>query len=210
GWDLLLQDISFDWQGGQRWPGGDISASYRRSGQDDGASLDLQADVLDTAILSALLQIPAQVPDSAKAALLELNPGGQLHKLSLRSQWRNAALESLSISSNIDSARVNAFRGVPALWGVDGYAEFDYQASLAQATALVEVDAESLMLHLPGMFQDPWAYERVNGRVHVAVDMKEGMHVRVSSGVIHAESGIIDGHAQFAVQSARDANGEHT
>jgi len=193
GWDAVMQDVSFNWQQMQ-WPPTELSLLYR-----DGSGIELQMDTLNVGTLNALLQAFKPLPAAVQQALAELNPKGVLDNLDISSTLRDGQLEMLSLSSNVRDINVDAYQGSPAMWGLKGYTELSYQATERRLHGFIEVDSDEVMLHLPGLFIDPWSYQRVNGRVAYDIDLSEELSWRLASSVIVAESEIIKGRARFAI-----------
>ena len=204
GWNVVMQDVEFNWQQMQ-WPQTDLSLLYQ-----DENSLEMQMDTLNVGMLSALLQIIDVMPAGVQQALAGFNPKGVLDNLDIRSTLRDGQLESMSLSSNLRGVNVDAYVGSPAMWGLKGYTELSYQATEQRLNGFAEIDSDEVMLHLPGLFIDPWSYRRVNGRVAYNIDMTEQLSWRLASSVIVAESEIIKGRARFAIDFNEVMNAEPT
>ncbi|MBU2097372.1 MAG: hypothetical protein KKD00_01320, partial [Gammaproteobacteria bacterium] len=192
-WGVYLDDLTFELDG-QAWPQGDILFDYQ-----PGQLARLQANALDLGILSrASVVLP--VDQSLSAELTGFNPRGQLRQVALSAGFNGSTLDSISLTSNVSEGAISAFRGAPSFWGVDGYAEFNFDAASAQGSGFVEVDSSSLSMHLPNLFNDIWNYDRINGRVGFRVNTSDDVWIRIASGVIVAESDIVKARGQFATE----------
>ncbi|MDO9521400.1 MAG: YhdP family protein [Pseudohongiella sp.] len=192
-WVLYADDMSFE-LAGQSWPQGDLSLSYQ-----PGAAAELQLEALELGMLSRIL---TTLPLDARLTeeVLGFNPRGQLQRLKLNASFADNALSAISLVSNIEQGAISAFRGAPSFWGVDGYAELNIDAGSALARGFVEVDSTSLSMHLPNLFNDIWNYDRVNGRVGFLVDAGGDANIRIASGVVVAESDIVNARGKFATE----------
>ncbi len=203
GWDVVLRDIGFNWQEAQ-WPEGDMLMKYREN-----SSIVWQAEELNVGLLHAIIDFAEVMPEPTGNTLQALGLRGHLRNLeliaNLAAQENSTipALTSLHVAANLQEMSMNEYQGAPAIWGVNGYGELNLDDSTDKFSGFLEVSSNDLMLHLPGLFQDPWSYQSVNGRVDYSLDLSQGMHLRLVSGVIHAESEIIKGRAQFAVNVDR-------
>ncbi len=178
-----------------------------------GEFVELTADAVNVGLLGAIVTQLDVLEPLADTQLTEHNPRGELQNLHLR--WRLAdtadlgAEPRLSLSANLSDVSINARAGVPSLWGMDGYMEMGLDAASQQLTGLAEVDSSRFMMQLPDMFNDVWAYDRVNGRVSFALDTQE-QHLRLVSSVIVAENDMLQGHARFATDYRKVSETERT
>ena len=198
-WRVYADDMTFELDG-QRWPQGDLLLTYR-----PGAEAEFQADALDIGILSrAITTLP--VDERIIAELIGFNPRGQLRQFNLNAGFSDNTWGNVSLAGNIQQGAISAFRGAPSFWGVDGYAEFNFDAIALSGNGFVEVDSTGLSMHLPGLFNDIWDYDRVNGRVGFRVNAADDLNIRIASGVMIAESDIVKARGQFAteIQSGDD------
>ncbi len=224
-WELWLNGLDFQWDA-LRWRESNLYVSY--SPED---SVQLLADSFNLGVAAALVSQLDVLNPVADTQLAEQNPRGELHNLDLL--WslpsavdgagelapaqpqvpeNNAPAEggTLTLSANLDDVSFSARGAAPALWGVDGYAQFTFDAGARKLAGMVEVDSSRFMIQLPQLFNDAWAYDYVNGRVNFALDMTDGQHLRLASSPIVARSEVIDGRAQFATEFRRTADDELT
>jgi uncharacterized protein (TIGR02099 family) len=91
--EISSQDLVFDTQEGEHWPGGVVRASWRGDALEAGT---LNADRLD---LEALAQVSQRLPlpQSWRALLSRVQPQGQVNQL--KATWQHAADASLSFSA---------------------------------------------------------------------------------------------------------------
>lgn len=192
-WSVYADDMAFELDG-QPWPLGDLSLSYQ-----PGAAAELQAEALDLGILSrALTALP--IDGRFAEEVLGFNPRGQLQRLKLNASFAENTWAGLRLVSNIEEGALSAFRGAPSFWGVDGYAELNFDTVSASGDGFIEVESDSLSMHLPNLFNDIWDFDRVNGRVGFRVNAGADANIRIASGVMVAESEVVDARGQFATE----------
>ncbi|HLT64582.1 MAG TPA: DUF3971 domain-containing protein, partial [Pseudohongiella sp.] len=196
GWQFYADDLAFE-HAGQSWPRGDFMLEL-----EPGVAAELRADVIDVGIVSRVLR-DLPLGEAVENELSSFNPRGQLRNSRLNISFQDNQPGLLQLVTNIRDGGITAHRGVPSLWGVSGYAELAFDAVAVTGDGFVEVDSNDLSMHLPNLFNDVWDYHRVNGRVGVHIAGGEDKLIRLSSGVIVAESDIIDGRAQFATEIHR-------
>jgi uncharacterized protein (TIGR02099 family) len=192
-WILYADNISFE-LAGQLWPRGDVSLSYQPQ-----VAAELRLEALDLGIASRILTT-LPLDERLTEEVLGFNPRGQLQRLKLNASFADNTLSAFSLVSNIDQGAISAFRGAPSFWGVDGYAEFHFDARAAMADGFLEVDSTSLSMHLPNLFNDIWNYDHVNGRVGFRIDATGDANIRIATGVVVAESDIVNARGQFATE----------
>ncbi len=92
--EISSQDLVFDTQEGEHWPGGELRVSWRG---EDLASGTLNADRLD---LDALTQISQRLPlpEALRAMLARVQPQGQVNQL--KATWQRNADASLNYSAH--------------------------------------------------------------------------------------------------------------
>lgn len=196
GWDFWAEDLAMQWDV-LSWQESKAYVSLEQ-----GQSVELIADVVNLGMLTAMLTHLDVLAPATDVQLTEHNPRGELHDLSVR--WRlspeadETDLPRMTVSANLSDVSLSARDGVPSLWGMDGYMELTLDAASQVLTGLAEVDSTRFMMQLPDMFTDVWAYEHVNGRVNVALDLRDGQHLRLVSSVIVAENDMVKGRARFA------------
>lgn len=196
GWQFYIDDLAFEHEG-QLWPSGDFQIEL-----EPGVSALLQAEVIDVGILSRVLR-DLPLGAGVQNEIRSFNPRGQLYNLKLTSGFEGGRPSVLNLTTNVRQGGITAHRGVPSFWGVEAYAEFDFDAVAIRGQGFVEVDSSDMSMHLPRLFNDVWDYDRVNGRVGVRIDGGDETTVRLASSVIIAESEIVSGRAQFATEIHR-------
>ncbi|MGH8466760.1 MAG: hypothetical protein ACRER5_21690, partial [Pseudomonas sp.] len=205
-WEAWLQDMSFDWNGAH-WRESNLHARL----QPDGIATAV-ADSFNVKVAVGLVSELGALDDATIERLGEFNPRGELHNLALhydagQSATGEAALPSMTLSANVADGGMDARRGAPAVWGVDGYAEMSLDGSSRKISGMVEVDSSRFMIHLPDLFTDTWSYDQVNGRVRFTLDFAHGTRLRLASSVLTAESDVIDGRVQFATDYSSSDEG---
>lgn len=192
-WQLDIEELAFDHASGS-WPLGGMTADYTV-----GEQFSAHLDVVDLGLASRLMQ--ALAPPSALRTEVELfNPRGQARNLKLSARLAGSALSTATVTTNLRAAAISAHRGAPAFWGVDGYAELALDTEQRLADGFVEVDSDDVMVHLPNLFNDQWAYNRLNGRMGFRADWTSDLNIRLASGVIVVESTDLKARAQFATE----------
>ncbi len=190
-WQLEVEDFAFDYANGS-WPSGGMTATYQ-----PGRSATAHIDAMDMGLASRL--VVALAPDSALREEIELfNPRGLARNLKINAGLDGNAVKTASVSTNLNAAALSAHRGAPAFWGIDGYAELEFAAEQSRADGFVEVDSDDVMVHLPNLFNDQWAYQRLNGRMGFRADWSTDLDIRLASSVIVVESADLQARAKFA------------
>lgn len=200
-WQLKVENFAFDYANGS-WPAGGLTAAYQ-----PGTSASAHIDVMDMGLASRL--VVALAPDSALREEMELfNPRGLARNLTIKAGFEDNVVKTASVRTNLSAAALSAHRGAPAFWGVDGYAELDFAADQRRADGFVEVDSDDVMVHLPNLFNDQWAYQRLNGRMGFEADWTTDLDIRLASSVIVVESAQLQARAQFATDIRNGDNRE--
>jgi len=197
-WEAWLDNLTLHWSG-QDWRESNLYLQVR-----DSDRVELSADVFNLGIAAGLITSLDVLNPAADLQLTEHNLRGEL--LQLKLQWLLRAQETepaFSLHSNLSDVAMSARETAPALWGVDGYTELSFAAQEHKLRGFVEVDSSRFMFQLPQMYNEAWAYERVNGRVNFELNLGENQSVQLSSGVIVAESDVIKGRAQFSSTFSR-------
>lgn len=202
-WNVWLTDFGFEWDG-QAWSESNFSATVL-----PGESIDITADHFDLGIAAGIGSYLQVLGERVTAEIEVLNPRGALTNMRLHIGLESDTEPlSLALETNLSSVAVSERKGAPAMWGINGYGDMTFDSQLQQLTGMVEMESSEFMIQLPAMFEEPWAYERVNGRVKYRVDLGQGQRIRLASSVIVAESEIITGRAQFATNFQRTEEDE--
>lgn len=190
-WQLQIEELAFDYANGS-WPAGGLTAEYRA-----GASATMHVDAVDMGLASRLML--ALAPDGGMRDEVELfNPRGLARNLQITLGLDGDTVKTADVRTSLGAAAISAHRGAPAFWGIDGYAELTFNADQRIAEGFVEVDSDDVMVHLPSLFNDQWAYQRLNGRMGFRADWTSDLNIRLASGVIVLESPDLQARAQFA------------
>lgn len=191
-WLLDAEEVGFEYNG-VGWPEGGMSLRYSDQGQ-----LEARVDVIDAGLVTRLLT--AFLPGGAARTEVDgFNVRGQYQDLVFNAVISDRELQSASLKANVEEGAMSAHRNAPALWGLDGYLQFDLDMATEQASGFFELDSRSLAVQFPDLFEDIWEYDRANGRVGFTADFRQDLNVRLSSSVMVAESEQIDARGQFAV-----------
>ena len=198
-WQLAVEELAFDYANGS-WPAGGMSMDYTV-----GEQVSAQFDAVDLGLASRLMV--ALAPESALRNEVELfNARGQVHNLVFSAGLAGDSVSTATVKTNLQAVAISAHRGAPAFWGIDGYAELALDAEQRLAHGFVEVDSDDVMVHLPNLFNDQWAYHRLNGRMGFRADWTSDLNIRLASGVIVVESADLQARAQFATEIQNGAD----
>lgn len=193
GWQLDAEEVSFNYNG-VGWPEGGMSLRYSDQGY-----LDARVDVIDAGLVTRLLT--AFLPGGAARTEVDgFNVRGQYKDLVFNAVLDERNLQSASLKANVEEGAMSAHRNAPALWGLDGYLQFDLDMAAEQASGFFELDSQSLAMQFPDLFEDIWEYDRANGRVGFTADFQQDLRLRLSSSIVAAESEHINARGQFAVE----------
>lgn len=106
-----------------------------------------------------------------------LNPRGQLRNLQLTLPVHNP--KEWQLRANLDQVTVNAWQGVPALVGVDGYLQ------AGQAGGFVDIDSRrGFSMHYFPTYKEPMAYDSAKGQV--------AWHLQPEKNQIYVNSGLLE------------------
>ncbi len=144
--EISSQDLVFDTQEGEHWPGGVLRVSWAR---DTFASGTLQADRLD---LDALNQISQRLPlpEQARAMLSRVQPRGQVNQL--KATWQKTD-QALNYTAHGQVKQLSVLRDVQAdsplahLPGLQG-AQLEFDLSQKGGKARISVSNGSVTLPL--------------------------------------------------------------
>lgn len=147
-----------------------------------GQPLALRMDRLDLARLGRVLARAGGIPEGALAEVLaSLSPRGELRNLHLSLPVKSPA--DWQLRANLHQVAVGAWRGVPALTGVDGF------ISANRLGGFVDIDSRhGFTMHYIPTFDDPMDYERAQGQVAWHLQ-PENNRVYVNSGLLEFQKG---------------------
>jgi uncharacterized protein YhdP len=194
-WELTLDDLQFDYAD-KVWQASDSLVLLEQGGL-----VRATAEAINLDIIAEFITQTDVAGPGLSEQLTEFQPRGSLRNLVAVIPLDTTSGSILEFSANTDNVALNAVRGSPAMTGVSGYFElaFDFDRSLT--TGLAEVESENLSIHIPSIFEDSWSYDYVNGSVHFEIDTFNKRAVKLSSGIVIAESDVVDGIIQFSSNS---------
>ena len=201
-WELWLEKFGFNWNELQ-WRESNLYANLAA-----GKHFSLAADRLNLGISTGVLGASGLLSEEANAQLLDHNPRGELENFDLEFSLSDEGSDAgqMRLVANLNDVAMSARGTVPAIWGIDGYTELSFDTRQKRLTGFADVDSRRLMFQLPTMFNDVWAYDHINGRVSVDLDVAQGQLLTLSSSVIVAESEAVSGHAQFSLLTKKRAD----
>lgn len=201
-WALALSDMSLSWQQMQ-WAPFNLFASFSPQN-----SVEVRADTIDVSLIAQFAESSGMLSDNARQQLGQYAPRGKLENFSMAIPLDENTQEHVLIKTNLNNVDVGSVNGSPNIWGIQGYAEVDYDVANRRATGLAEVESDSFRMNIPTVFTSIWDHNYVNGSLGFSLDMNEGMHLRLKSNVVVAQSDIVDGRIQFTSILNRPVEGE--
>ncbi len=202
GWQLATDDLAFDWNA-TRWEPADSLVRYR-----PGSAVRIYAEALRAGVLRDIVLASGRSPAALTERLAGHQPQGLLRNFSLSYSLQEITAGDLFLVANLDNVAVESYRNTPAMSGINGYLEVDYDADRQLVNGLAEVDSENFTILLPGVFSEAWRYDYVNGKLRFEAETRDGFQLRLSSSMIAAESEIVDGRVQFSSRYRRSRDGE--
>jgi uncharacterized protein (TIGR02099 family) len=176
-WRLGLQNISAAMKEQQI---NDLNLEVASAGLKQPVQVNL--DTLDLARLTDLLRDSGALGEGRLSALLNaLAPRGQLHNLQLTLPLDQP--KDWQVRANLDQVAVNAWQGVPALEGVDGYLQ------AGQSGGFVSIDSQRYFsMHYQPTYAEAMQYDRAKGQVawHLQPDNNR---IYVNSGQLEFQKG---------------------
>ena len=201
-WELSLYDMALSWEDSY-WRPFNIFTSLHPN-----QNLIVQADNLDLALLSGFALSSGFLSDSVNEQLAQYLPSGQLENFSAFIPLAEESDEHWIIKTNLSDGELSSRGSSPNMWGINGYAEVDYDIKARLVTGLAEIDSDEFSINIPNIFTEVWDYSHVNGKLNYKIDMNDGQRVQILSSVIIADSTAADGRVQFTSMIHRHANGE--
>lgn len=201
-WELSLSDMGLSWEDSYWRPFNIFAALHPNE------SLIVQADSLDVALLSGVALSSGLLGDSVSEQLEQYLPSGQLKNFSAFIPLDEESDEHWIIKTNLSDGELSSRNGSPNIWGINGYAEVDYDIKAKLVTGLAEIDSDKFSINIPNIFTEVWDYNHVNGNFSYEIDMNDGQRVQLVSSIIVADSAAADGRVQFASMIHQHANGE--
>ncbi len=183
GWQLILQSIQLNWP--------EFSAPklnmklYGGIEKPNGFTVDrLQAE--DWIKLAQKIELGRVVGEIAKSEVARTEIDGVLNQLSPRGVIKNLDMQLTSPEEGffkakaiVEKGATNAYIGVPAFEGIDGYVEFEALTGWADINA-----TNGLSLNLPKVFPQKFDYDNAKGRVGWTID--------INKRIAHIHSDVIE------------------
>ena len=171
-------------------------------------SAEIWADNIDVSLIAQFIEDSGLLSVSAQQQLAEYAPRGKLENFSISVPLQEQTQEHMLIKTNLNNVDVGSVRGSPNIWGIDGYAEIDYDIADRSASGFADVESDRFRINIPTVFTSTWDHNYVNGSVGFSLDLNEGMHLRLKSNAVVAETDIVDGRVQFTSIINRPNEGE--
>ncbi|PWB34947.1 TIGR02099 family protein [Pseudomonas sp. SDI] len=146
----------------------------------------LQADRLDLAPLTPLINAVAPLPDTLMAVVDGLKMTGAVRNLKLDLRPKAEGDRRVSFDANLERLGFSAYHGAPAADNVSGRISGD----LGQGE--LRLDTEAFMLHLVPIFANPWHYKKANALLTYHLD-KDGFTLIAPYLKVLGEEGRIAG-----------------
>lgn len=183
GWHLDLAEASLAWPNFTAPP---LNARLR--GKLGEPSL-LQMAQLDVYAWQQVIARAGLLPKRAQDVLQELAPFGELRNLLLTQTSADQGF--FELRANVHQAGVRAWRGVPAIEGINGYVE----ANAFAGHVTIHSDA-GVVLDFPKIYNQPLPVQTAAGDVRWLID-KEQRSVAISSGIMQVSNDDIAATGQF-------------
>ena len=201
-WELSLSDMRLTWQE-LRWSPFNVYMSLKPQN-----SLAVRADSIDVSLIAQFAVGSGLLSESARLQLEQYAPRGKLENFSILLPLTENSQERMLIKTNLNNVDVGSVRGSPNMWGLDGYAEIDFDLGRRSATGFAEVESNRFRLNIPNVFTSTWDHNYVNGSIGFSLDLNEGMHLRLKSNAIVARTDVVEGRVQFTSIIDRPNEGE--
>lgn len=202
GWALALSDMSLSWQQMQWAPFNAYAVLVPEE------SLEARADNIDVSLIAQFIEGSGLLSDNARQQLQQYAPRGKLENFSIKTPLAEGTPEHVIVKTNLDNVDVGSVRGSPAMWGIRGYAEIDYDLANRRATGFAEIESDEFRMNIPNVFTSTWDHDYVNGSLGFSLDLNEGMQLRLRSNVVVAETEFVEGRIQFTSVIDRPTVGE--
>lgn len=139
-------------------------------------------DRLDLARLSQMFVRAGVLPEGILAEVLDsLSPRGELRNIQLSLPIKKPA--DWQLRANLHQVTVGAWRGVPALVGVDGYLQ------AGKTSGFVDIDSRTgFSMHYSPTFADAMDYDRARGQVAWHLQ-RDNNRIYVNSGLLEFQKG---------------------
>ncbi|MFC3114101.1 YhdP family protein [Cellvibrio fontiphilus] len=158
----------------------EMNIAFSASGYNQVVKVNM--DSLDLAGLTSIVTRSGVLPEGRLAEVLtSLSPRGELRNIVLSLPPKAPA--EWQLSANLEQLAVGAWRGVPALTGVDGYLQ------AGQKGGFVDIDSRrGFSMHYSPTFAGAMDYDRARGQVawHLQRDKNQ---IYVNSGLLEFQKG---------------------
>ena len=201
-WELSLSNLGLSWKE-LRWSPFNVFVSLKPE-----TSVAVRADNIDVSLIAQFAESSGLLSESARQQLGQYAPRGKLENFSFLLPLAENSAEHMIIKTNLNNVDVSSVRGSPSMWGLDGYAEIDFDLANRTATGFAEVESNRFRLNIPNVFTSIWDHNYVNGSIGFSLDLNEGMHLRLKSNAVVAETDVVDGRVQFTSIIDRPNEGE--
>jgi len=176
-WRLGLQQIN---AGMEDQKITDVNLALAASGFNQ--PLQISLDNLDLARLTSMLNSVGVLGEGKLQQVLKtLNPRGQLRNIQLTLPIHQP--KDWQLRANLEQVGTNAWQGVPALAGVDGYLQ------AGQKGGFVDINAQQhFSMHYSPTYSAPMAYDRAKGQIAWHLQ-PENNQIYVNSGPLEFQQG---------------------
>ena len=145
-WQLALSDMGLSWQQLQ-WAPFNVLASLNPQ-----TSAEIWADNIDVSLIAQFIEDSGLLSVSAQQQLAEYAPRGKLENFSISVPLEEQTQEHMLIKTNLNNVDVGSVRGSPNIWGIDGYAEIDYDIAGRSASGFADVESDRFRINIPTVF----------------------------------------------------------
>lgn len=190
-WELALSEMGLSWQQ-LRWSPFNVFVAFNPE-----TGIALRADNIDVSLIAQFVENSGLLSESARGQLAEYAPRGSLENFSLIAPLEENSEQHTIIKTNLNNVDVGSVRGSPNMWGLDGYAEIDYDGVSRRASGFAEVESNRFRMNIPNVFTSTWDHNYVNGSLGFSLDLGEGMHLRLKSNNVVAQTDVVQGRVQF-------------
>jgi len=202
GWELSLSDMGLSWQE-LSWSPFNVTVSLKPD-----TSVAVRADSIDVSLIAQFAESSGLLGESVREQLAQYAPRGRLENFSMLLPLEESTQEHMLIKTNLNNVDVGSVRGSPSMWGLDGYAQIDFDFANRSATGFAEVESNRFRMNIPNVFTSTWDHNYVNGSIGFSLDLSEGMHLRLKSNAVVAQTDVVEGRVQFTSIIDRPNEGE--
>lgn len=202
GWEFSLSDMGLTWQE-LRWAPFNATMLLKPE-----TSVAVRADSIDVSLIAQFAESSGLLGEGAREQLAQYAPRGKLENFSFLLPLEENSQEHVLVKTNLNNVDVGSVRGSPAMWGLDGYTEIDFDLGSRSASGFAEVESNRFSMNIPNVFTSTWDHNYVNGRIGFSLDLGDGMHLRLKSNVVVAETDAVEGRVQFTSIINRPNEGE--